>query len=85
MMDEDLPSWEDLDGSRQAADLNLPVMFAQAFSGKRGAALMANLRACARLDVVVPPTVSEAEARFVEGQRSVVLHIAAMLNRAKAQ
>jgi hypothetical protein len=80
----ELPSWGDLAPKPAEPDRELPLAFARAFRGTGGAAVLANLKAMARAETALPPTVSDAELRYVEGQRSVVRHILMMMEKAKA-
>lgn len=77
-------TWDDLEPARVSPDKELQLAYARAFRGQGGAAVLASLKAMAHLDSTVTPAHSTETLWFVEGQRSVVKHILAMINRAKA-
>jgi hypothetical protein len=72
-------AWFEADGNdaRHAVDRDLALSFARCFKGVDGVAVINHLRRTI-LDRRLGPTASDAELRFLEGQRSVVAHILSM-------
>ena len=77
--------WLDTDTSRSADadDHELVRSFAGCFKGAEGENVLKHLRQTI-LDRRLGPKASDAELRFLEGQRSVVAHIVAMLERGRS-
>lgn len=66
---------------RSSADGDaLALSFARCFKGSDGAAVIGHLRQII-LDRRMGPRASDAELRFLEGQRTVVAHILTMIDR----
>ena len=60
----------------------IATAFARCFAGPDGARALAHLRALT-IERRLPPTVSEAELRHLEGQRALVAHIIALVARGR--
>jgi hypothetical protein len=60
----------------------LSLSFARCFKGTDGALVLKHLRQTI-LDRRLGPKASDAELRFLEGQRSVIAHIISMLERSR--
>lgn len=66
--------------SKGADDNELALAFARCFRGADGALVLGHLRQMI-LDRRLGPRASDAELRFLEGQRSVVAYIVSMAER----
>lgn len=77
--------WFDTDTPKtpDADDNELIRSFARCFKGVDGAVVLKHLRQTI-LDRRLGPKASDAELRFLEGQRSVVAHIVSMLERSRS-
>lgn len=77
-------NWFDIDVDRKAAidDDDLVRSFTRCFKGSDGAMVLQHLRQTI-LDRRLGPGSSDAELRFLEGQRTVVAHILSMVDRGK--
>lgn len=64
----------------QPEEDRLALSFARCFKGSDGAAVIGHLRHVI-LDRRLGPNASDAELRFLEGQRTVVAHILSMIDR----
>jgi hypothetical protein len=84
-MREPLPAgwaWLEAQAGDADDDRELARAFARCFSGSEGALALAHLRRVF-LDRRLPPSASDAELRHLEGQRSVVAHVAALIERGR--
>lgn len=66
--------------SKPAEEDDLVRSFTRCFKGGDGAIVLGHLRKTI-LDRRLSPTATDAELRFLEGQRSVVAHILSMVDR----
>ena len=80
--DDGLAGWDwfEANGSEKTEDSDLTRSFARCFNGSDGVAVVDHLRQTI-LDRRLGPRASDAELRFLEGQRSVVAHILSMIER----
>lgn len=78
-------AWFDPDTARtiDADDNELIRSFARCFKGADGELVLVHLRQTI-LDRRLGPKASDAELRFLEGQRSVVAHVISMLERSRS-
>jgi hypothetical protein len=65
-------------------ELEVCRAFARCFAGSEGRIVLDHLKRVV-LERRLPPTASDAELRHLEGQRSAVAHIVAMVERGGAQ
>ena len=72
--------WFETDRTQRTEDSDLTRSFARCFNGTDGVAVVDHLRQTI-LDRRLGPRASDAELRFLEGQRSVVAHILSMIER----
>jgi len=70
------------DRSKPAADDDLIRSFTRCFKGTDGLFVLGHLRQVI-LDRRLGPAATDAELRFLEGQRSVVAHILSMVDRGR--
>ena len=84
--DADPAGWDWFEiGSNQGMasdDDNLARSFARCFEGGDGAIVLRHLQQTI-LDRRMGPSASDAELRFLEGQRSVAAHIFSMIDRGR--
>ena len=80
--DDGLAGWEWFEAidAEKIDDNALMKSFARCFGGRDGVAVVEHLRQSI-LDRRLGPRASDAELRFLEGQRSVVAHILSMIER----
>ncbi len=78
------PGWAWFDAPDRPAEPDREVCrsFLACFAGANGEATLAHLRRVF-LDQRLPPSATDAELRHVEGQRSVVAYVLALLERAR--
>ncbi|MDH3660182.1 MAG: hypothetical protein OEU92_09155 [Alphaproteobacteria bacterium] len=85
-IDADPAGWDWFEaGSKQDVaneDDDLARAFARSFNGSDGAIVVRHLRQTI-LDRRLGPSASDAELRFLEGQRSVAAHILSMIDRGR--
>lgn len=78
-------AWFDADDTQpaDADDNELIRAYARCFKGVDGDLILKHLRQTI-LDRRLGPNASDAELRFLEGQRSVVAHVISMLERSRS-
>jgi hypothetical protein len=64
-------------------EIDLCSAFARCFAGSDGSLVMGHLKR-AILDRRLPPSASDAELRHLEGQRSAIAHLLAMVERGRS-
>lgn len=75
--------WFEAIGYEPSTDMeSLARSFARCFSGNDGEIALCHLRRSI-LDRRLGPSASDAELRFLEGQRSVVAHMLSMIDRSR--
>jgi hypothetical protein len=79
---EDPWPWPEPVTPAAAEDELLPAAFARCFQGADGRLALAHLRR-AFLDRRAGPATSDAELRHLEGQRSAIAHILALVERGR--
>lgn len=74
--------WFEIDSGQKTAinDDDLARSFARCFKGSDGAIVLQHLRQTI-LDRRLGPRASDAELRFLEGQRSVAAHVLSLIDR----
>ncbi len=78
--------WAGLEGRADPADRDLrdlEIAFARCFAGEAGARVLRHLRSLT-LDRHLGPAAGDAHLRHLEGQRQLVAHILAMIERGRA-
>ncbi len=78
-------AWFELDSAKTVGVDNIELMrsFTRCFRGTDGELVLSHLRQTI-LERRLGPKASDAELRFLEGQRSVVAHIISMLERSRS-
>ncbi|MGI9452652.1 MAG: hypothetical protein ACR2QH_18720 [Geminicoccaceae bacterium] len=78
-------SWFDVEteAAAEAENDDLARAFARCFNGSDGALVLQHLRQSV-LDRRLGPGASDAELRFLEGQRSIAAHILSMIDRGRS-
>lgn len=74
--------WFETNEAEASENSDLTGSFARCFNGGDGVAVVSHLRQTI-LDRRLGPRASDAELRFLEGQRSVVAHILSMIERGR--
>ena len=87
MPPDDFPGWEELLPSREPpakGPSEEAAWYAATFTPPVGQRVLEHLRKAAQLDMALHPSKhTTEELQFVEGKRSVVLHILGMIERGK--
>ena len=82
-MPPETPSgWAWLEAQPTTTDAGIAIDAAGCFAGPQGRAVLAHLQSTF-LDRRVPPSAPDALLRHVEGQRSVVAHLLALVERGR--
>jgi hypothetical protein len=85
--DQGLVGWAWFEGHGGApvdpAETELCCAFARSFAGRDGRLIVDHLKRL-MLDRRLPPSATDAELRHLEGQRSAVAHVLAMVERGRS-